>query len=75
MYIPPCMGKIFKIIVFTFQESGLNLGIFTHASVPHSKLQAEFFENLFPQTAERCGENYDLLYQNSVRKNEDDLEH
>ena len=41
-----------------------------HTSVLHSKLHAEFFENLFPATAERGrggrggGENYDLLYQN-----------
>ena len=27
-----------------------------------------FFENLFPPTPERGGGNYDLLYQNSVRK-------
>ena len=33
------------------------------------------FENLFPPTGERGGGNYDLLYQNSVRKYEDDLEH
>ena len=32
------------------------------------------FLKLFPQ-AERGGENYDLLPQNSIRKNEDDLEH
>ena len=31
-----------------------------------------FFENLFPPTAERDGGNYDLLYQNSVRKYEDE---
>ena len=61
--------------MFTFLGNALNLGIFTHAPVPHSKLQAEFFENLFPPTAERSGENYDLVYQNSVRKYEDDLEH
>ena len=36
-------------MVFTFLENALNLGIFTHVPVPHSKLQAEFFENLFPQ--------------------------
>ena len=29
----------------------------------------------FPPTAEKGGRNYDLLYQNSVRKYEDDLEH
>ena len=61
-------------MVLTFLENALNLGIFTHAAVPHSKLQAEFFENLFPPTAERGGENYDLLYQNSIREYEDDLE-
>ena len=33
------------------------------------------FENLFPPTTERSGGNYDLLYQNSVRKYKDDLEH
>ena len=31
------------------------------------------FENLFPPTTERGGRNYDLLYQNSVRKYEDNL--
>ena len=62
-------------MVFTFLENALNLGIFTHAPVPHSKLQPEFFENLFPPTAERGGEKYDLLYQNSIGKYEDDLEH
>ena len=63
-------------MVFTFLENTLNLGIFIHACpFPHSKLQADFLENLFLQTAERVGENYDLLHQNSVRKYEDDLEH
>ena len=33
------------------------------------------FENLFSPTAEIDGGNYDLLYQNSVRKSEDDLEY
>ena len=41
----------------------------THSPRQHS------FENLFPPTAEKGGENCDLLYQNSVRKYEDDLEH
>ena len=31
-------------------------------------------QNLFPQ-GERGGENWDLLYQTSVRKYEDDLKH
>ena len=57
-------------------KSALYLGIFAHFyPVPHSKLQANFFVNLFPPVAERVGENYDLLYQNSIRKYEDDLEH
>ena len=55
-------------MVFAFLENALNLGIFTHAPVPHSKLQAEVFENLFPPKGERGGENYDLLYQSSIRK-------
>ena len=40
--------------------------------ITHSFRQ-QFFKNLFPPTAERGGENYDLLYQNSIRKHEDDL--
>ena len=40
----------------------------------HSPRQYSF-ENLFPRTAEKGGGNYDLFYQNSVRKYEDDLEH
>ena len=47
-YVPPCVGKIFQFIVFTFLENALNLLIFFHAPVPQSKLQVEFFENLFP---------------------------
>ena len=62
-------------MVFIFLENALNLDIFTHALVPHSKLLAECFENLFPQTAEKGGESYDLLYQISIRKYGDDLEH
>ena len=34
-----------------------------------------FFENLFSPTAERGEGNYDLLYQNLIRKYEDNLEH
>ena len=34
-------------MVFTFLENALNLWIFSHAPVPHSKLQVEVFENLF----------------------------
>ena len=61
LYIPPCIGKNFQLMVFTFLENALNLCIFTHAPVPHSKIQAEFFENLLPSDEKRGG-NYDLLY-------------
>ena len=40
-------GNFFHFLVFTL-ENALNLCIFTHVSVPHSKLQVQFFENLFP---------------------------
>ena len=55
-------------------ENCLNLWC-SHYGVLDSKLQAEFFENLFPPTVESGGGNYDLLYQNSIRKYEDPLEH
>ena len=45
-----------------------------HKEVTHSPRQHSF-ENLFPLTADSSGGNYDLLYQNSVRKYEDGLEH
>ena len=62
-------------MVFTFLENALNLGVFTHAPIPYLRLQAESFENLFPLTAETSRENQDFLYQNSIRKYKDDLEH
>ena len=34
-----------------------------------------FFENLFPLSRKGAGRNYDLLYQNSVRKYDNDLEY
>ena len=61
-------------MVFTFLENALNLSIFTHVPVLHSKLQANFFEILFSPTAERGGENYDFLCQDLIIKYEDNLE-
>ena len=69
LYIPPCMGKNFQFMVFTFPGNAFNLCTFTHAL----KLQAGFFKNLFYQN-KRGGENYDLLYHNSIKRNKDDLE-
>ena len=41
----------------------------THSLTQHS------FKNLFLPIAERGGGNYNLYFQNSVRKYDDDLEH
>ena len=35
-------------------------------------LRQHYFKNLFPPTVERGGGNYDLLYQTSIRKYDDD---
>ena len=53
-YIPLCVGKNFQFMVFTL-ENEFNLCIFTHAPVLHSKLQVQFFENLFPPRAKNKG--------------------
>ena len=53
-----------------FTENTLIRGIFTHAP-PHSSLAPRSV----PPTAERGVGSYDLLYQNSAKKYEDDLEH
>ena len=46
-YSTMCGKVFFQFMVFTFPENALNLCIFTHTPVPHSKLKVEFFENLF----------------------------
>ena len=54
----------------------MTVGIFAHP--PKGKLlipPGTFLRNIFSPKAERAIENYDLLYQNSIRKYEDDLEH
>ena len=43
-------GKDFSIYGVQL-ENALNLCIFTHCPVPHSKLQVQLFENLFPPRA------------------------
>ena len=37
------MGKSFKFMVFKFLDNALNIGIFTHVSLPHAHLK------LFPK--------------------------
>ena len=66
-------GKGFPIYgVCIIPRKSLSLCFFTHVPVRHSKLLVELFVS--PKT-ERVGGSYDLLYQNSVIKYEDDLEH
>ena len=47
--IPTCVGNIFSIYGVHILRKSLNLCLFTHAPVPHSKLLVELFENLFSQ--------------------------
>ena len=60
LYIPPCIGKFFKFMVFTFLEIALNLGIITYVP-PHSNLAPKFLSS-HPR-------------QNDIRKYEDDMGH
>ena len=62
-------------MVFTFLENTLNLRSFTHAPVPDSELQVEYILKVCFLQDGKGGGRYDLLYQNSIRKYEDDLEH
>ena len=62
LYITACVVKLFQFMLFTL-ENALNLGFFTHAPVTHSKLQVQYFENMFPPWPRtRGGGKYDLLY-------------
>ena len=61
LYIPSRMGKLFQFMVFTL-ENALNLCIFTHAPVPHSKLQLQFFENLCPRRAKNKGVEETMIF-------------
>ena len=68
-------GKNFKFMVFTFLENALNLGILLTPSFPTQNSRQNFLKTCFPQQQNYFPQNYDLLYQNSFRKNEDGLEH
>ena len=89
-YIPSCVSiQIYRVHIPRMHlfEAFLFMPLLTQKSPPtschHALRQKEIthsprkhsFENLFPPTVKRGGGNYDLLYQNSVRKNEHDLEH
>ena len=44
VYTPPCVGKIYEFMMFTFLENALNLGIFTQ--VPsHLKLSPKLLSS------------------------------
>ena len=62
-YAPPHSKLASKIFSSCHRQKEI-----THSSKQHS------LENLFPSTADSVGGNYDLLYQNSIRKYEDDSE-
>ena len=53
-------------MVFTFIENALNLCIYTHPPLAHSKLQVEFFKICSPQHR-RGGESYDLLHNIKIQ--------
>ena len=65
-------GKKFSIYGVHIPRKSLNLCYFTHAPLLRSKLQVEFFVS--PKT-EGVGGSYNMLYQNSIRRCEDGLEH
>ena len=69
-----------NIDIFTHTPPHLKLAPKFLSSYPRQKKithspRQHFFKNLFPPTAERGRGNYDFLYQNSIRKYQDDLEH
>ena len=66
------MENIFQFIVFSLLENESNrLLLMPQFSTQNSRY--DFLKISFPQD-KRGGENYDLLYQSSVRKYEDVLE-
>lgn len=89
LYISTCTGKAFKFIVFKFLENALNLGIFTHAPLPSSSplkshaqvltitnysfSQTAFFRKSISPNSRK--ELIYFLYQNSIIKYEDEVEH
>ena len=73
LYIPTCAGKNFQFMVFTFLQMDW---IYAFLLIPQSTLKTPsriFWKSVSPNG--KCGGSYDLLYQNSVKKYEDDLKH
>ena len=60
-------------MVFMLLENALNRFLLM-PQFPTQKSRQDFLK-ICPSQYERGGVNYDLLYQNSAKKHEDDLEH
>ena len=74
LYIPTCAGKIFSNLWCS--HSYKMHWIYAFLLIPQSTLKTPsriFWKSVSPNG--KCGGSYDLLDQNSVRKNEDDLKH
>ena len=71
------MGKMFQFMLFTFPENAWKQGIFTHGQSTTQNSRYNFWKICFTHSKEdgRGGGSYDLLYQNLIKKYEDDLEH
>ena len=75
-YIPQCIDlRYFYSCPSPLKTCPQVLVITPYAEENYSTHRQRSFKNLFSLTAGRGIGNYDLLYQNSVRKCEDDLEH
>ena len=68
-------GKTFSIYDVHIPRKYIESCSFTHAAVPDSELQVEYTLKVCFFQDGKGGGRYDLLYQNSIRKYEDDLEH
>ena len=66
--------KCFNLRCSHFLKMHLVYAFLLLLQFPAQSSSQNFLNNCFPQD-EMDGENYDLFYQNSIRKYEDDLEH
>ena len=61
------MGNIFQFIVFTFLENALIYAFLLMLQFPSQNSRQNVLKICFSQD-ETGGENYDLLYQKSIKK-------
>ena len=74
LYIPSC-GEIFSIYDIHIPRKCIESMQFYSCLSALAKIQVEFFENMFPSPKTKAVEETMLLYQNSIGKCEDGLEH